>query len=353
MPAAGALVDVTAEQGGSAGDDGGQDLQVQPGEPFPAAFEEAGSGCADQVGHLQWWPRHLFRGERERVQGAGRGPHMALRQVDVNHGFAQVGMAEQQLDGAQVGAGFEQMCGEAMSKSVGMQRLVDPGAFGGLPAGVPDDLVSDRSVGRVMRAAWEQPDGRFGPSCPSESATSRLPRTEVTGLFRSCAIESVRMRIWCTDDCTRSNMRLKVRDKREISSECGPSGNRLLRSSLPIRDTVSLMRSTLIRVRYAANQVIRNPRATVAPHTKRQRSVRRSSICAPPRSANPRYSPPPSFWAWYTTRKAFFHPCTRTLAGAPKTSGMLVTAEINCSFGVGPTQMGSCRGFVFRQQTTA
>src|ERR1019366_6524684 len=37
----------------------------------------------------------------------------------------------------------------------------DPGAFGGLPAGVPDDLVSDRSVGRVMRAAWEQPDGRF------------------------------------------------------------------------------------------------------------------------------------------------------------------------------------------------
>src|ERR1039458_2250489 len=72
MPAAGALVDVTAEQGGSAGDDGGQDLQVQPGEPFPAAFEEAGSGCADQVGHLQWWPRHLFRGERRGVQGAGQ-----------------------------------------------------------------------------------------------------------------------------------------------------------------------------------------------------------------------------------------------------------------------------------------
>src|ERR1017187_2869000 len=183
MPAAGALVDVTAEQGGSAGDDGGQDLQVQPGEPFPAAFEEAGSGCADQVGHLQWWPRHLFRGERERVQGAGRGPHMALRQEDVNHGFAQVGMAEQQLDGAQVGAGFEQMSGEAMSKSVGMQRLVDPGAFGGLPAGVPDDLVSDRSVGRVMRAAWEQPDGSvLDPEgvpnysvCPSSIPCFRLP----------------------------------------------------------------------------------------------------------------------------------------------------------------------------------
>ena len=76
------------------------------------------SGCADQVGHLQRWPCHLFRGERERVQRAGRGPHMALRQMDVNHRFAQVGVAEQQLDGAQVGAGFEQMCGEAVAKSV-------------------------------------------------------------------------------------------------------------------------------------------------------------------------------------------------------------------------------------------
>ena len=70
-------------------------------------------------------------------------------------------MAEQQLDGAQVGAAFEQMGGEAMSKSVGMQRLVDAGAFGGFPAGVPDDLVADRGVGGVMRAAREQPNGRF------------------------------------------------------------------------------------------------------------------------------------------------------------------------------------------------
>src|SRR5664279_2904613 len=85
----------------------------------------------------------------------------------------------------------------------------------------------------------------------------------------------------------------------------------------------------------------------------RQRSVKRSSICAPPRSANPRYSPPPSFWAWYTTRNAFFHPCTRTLAGTPGSSGMLATAGINNSFGVGPTQIGSCRGSVFRKKTEA
>ena len=120
---------MTAERRSAATDEGGQDLQVQPGEPFPAALEEGGSGCADQVGHLQWWPGHLFRGERERVQRAGGGAQMALRQVDVNHGFAQVGVAEQQLDGAQVGAGFEEMCGEAVSKSVRMQRFVDSRAF--------------------------------------------------------------------------------------------------------------------------------------------------------------------------------------------------------------------------------
>ena len=114
MPAVGTLVDVTAECRSAATDDGGQNLQVQPGEPFPTALVKGGSGCADQVGHLQRWPCHLFRGERERVQRAGRGSHMALRQMDVNHGFAQVRVAEQQLDGAQVGAGFEQMCGEAM-----------------------------------------------------------------------------------------------------------------------------------------------------------------------------------------------------------------------------------------------
>ena len=70
-------------------------------------------------------------------------------------------MAEQQLDGAQVGAGLEEMCGEAVSKSVRMQRLVDSGAFGGFPTGVPDDLVADGVISGVPAAAREQPNGRF------------------------------------------------------------------------------------------------------------------------------------------------------------------------------------------------
>ena len=62
-------------------------------------------------------------------------------------------MAEQQLNGAQVGAAFEQMRGEAMAQRVRMQRLVDAAALGGFPAGVPDDLVADGVIGGVPAAA--------------------------------------------------------------------------------------------------------------------------------------------------------------------------------------------------------
>jgi hypothetical protein len=42
-----------------------------------------------------------------------------------------------------------------------MNRLVDSGAFGGFPTGVPDDLVADGVIGGVPAAAREQPNGRF------------------------------------------------------------------------------------------------------------------------------------------------------------------------------------------------
>jgi len=60
MPAVGALIDVTAEHRRAAANDGGQDFQVQPGKPFPAALSKRRSSCADQIGHLQWWPGHLL-----------------------------------------------------------------------------------------------------------------------------------------------------------------------------------------------------------------------------------------------------------------------------------------------------
>jgi hypothetical protein len=61
MPATGTLIHMGAERGGSTAQDGGEHLQMQPGEPFPAALEEGVSRGADHIGHLDRWPGHLFR----------------------------------------------------------------------------------------------------------------------------------------------------------------------------------------------------------------------------------------------------------------------------------------------------
>ena len=64
--------------------------------------------------------------ERECIERAGGCAQMPLREMQIDRCLFEVPMSEQHLDGAQVGAGFEQMCGEAMSKSVGCSGLLTP-----------------------------------------------------------------------------------------------------------------------------------------------------------------------------------------------------------------------------------
>ena len=86
MPASRTLIRVSAERGGSAAQDGGEDFQVQPGKPSPAALKERISRCADHIGHFQRRPHHLLglgrvsaTGEdRQRIQRAGSGAEMPL-----------------------------------------------------------------------------------------------------------------------------------------------------------------------------------------------------------------------------------------------------------------------------------
>src|SRR6266566_6607760 len=59
MPAAGALIDMTAECGGTTARNGQQHFDVLPADPLAIAFEECSSRSADQIGHLQWRPAHL------------------------------------------------------------------------------------------------------------------------------------------------------------------------------------------------------------------------------------------------------------------------------------------------------
>ena len=60
MSAAGALVEMTAECGGTTPRNGQQHLDMPPTEPVAVSFDECISRGADDIGHLQRWPAHLL-----------------------------------------------------------------------------------------------------------------------------------------------------------------------------------------------------------------------------------------------------------------------------------------------------
>src|SRR5215471_17005470 len=59
MPAAGALVEMTAECSGTAAGNGQQYFALLPAEPLTVSLEKSASRGANQIGHLQGWPAHL------------------------------------------------------------------------------------------------------------------------------------------------------------------------------------------------------------------------------------------------------------------------------------------------------
>jgi hypothetical protein len=63
---------------------------------------------------------------------------MPLREMQVDGSDLEVTMAKQDLDGAQISAGFEQVCGETMSQGVRMNLLaIEAGPFRSNLAGTP------------------------------------------------------------------------------------------------------------------------------------------------------------------------------------------------------------------------
>ena len=60
MPAAGALIEMTAECGGATPRNGQQHFDVLPAEPLAISFDEGSSRAADEIGHLQGRPAHLL-----------------------------------------------------------------------------------------------------------------------------------------------------------------------------------------------------------------------------------------------------------------------------------------------------
>jgi hypothetical protein len=97
MAAAGTLIQMTSQGGGAASFDSREHFQVQPGEPGGSVIGEAMCGGGYDIGQLQERPVHLptvFRlrgcGETERIQRAGSGPEVALRQMQIPAGGLQI-----------------------------------------------------------------------------------------------------------------------------------------------------------------------------------------------------------------------------------------------------------------------
>ena len=58
MPAANALIAMSAKRGGAAALDGPQHFELRPSQRTAIAFDESVSCPADNVGHLEGWPCH-------------------------------------------------------------------------------------------------------------------------------------------------------------------------------------------------------------------------------------------------------------------------------------------------------
>jgi len=96
---------MSAECGGAAAFDSLQHLQVTPGDPVVAAFDEGLSSLADDIGHLQERPAHLrlllflaflFSGcQYQCVQRACGGAEMASGKMQVDGGLFQIVMPQQ------------------------------------------------------------------------------------------------------------------------------------------------------------------------------------------------------------------------------------------------------------------
>src|SRR5487761_2127768 len=77
--------------------------------------------------------------------------------MQVECSITDLGMAKQNLDGAQVCAGFKHVGREAMSKQMGRHPLTYAGALASLVHGLPHDLRSNGLISPpVVHRTWEQ-----------------------------------------------------------------------------------------------------------------------------------------------------------------------------------------------------
>ena len=81
------------------------------------------------------------------------------REVHVKQGFFQIFMSEQDLNGAEIGAGLIEMRSKTVPQRVGMDVFLKAGALGGLVARVPNGFGIDGPI--LAKVAGKQPGAGF------------------------------------------------------------------------------------------------------------------------------------------------------------------------------------------------
>lgn len=108
MAATGAFIDMATQSCGAAAQNGANHLHMQPVQPGRRILKQFIRRGADDIGHLQEGPGHYWctfltlvrLGEVERVQRAQGGFEVQLGHVQVTTGCFQIGVSQQQLNGA-------------------------------------------------------------------------------------------------------------------------------------------------------------------------------------------------------------------------------------------------------------
>ena len=97
---------------------------VREGAKTPA---ESLSVVAEDIGHLHVGAGHWVGSadwrQGEQVERTGRGGDLAGGEVEIAGGGGEAAMTEQELDGTDVGAGFEQVNSETVSQRMGCEGL--------------------------------------------------------------------------------------------------------------------------------------------------------------------------------------------------------------------------------------
>ena len=154
MPAGVTPIEMPAERGGATARDRPQDRSLLHAQPR-MLLEEGVTLRVEDIGHLHGGPAHDCgrlplqprpgedhgRRHLQLLQRIGRGLQVTPRQMEIDGRVREVGVAEQHLDRAQVGARFQQMRRVRVSQRVRADVLVDAGRPG-------------RRIGRRPRSPW-------------------------------------------------------------------------------------------------------------------------------------------------------------------------------------------------------